>query len=198
MRRLPAASFAAKVRAVVKAESKFVFSKGASQVAQGDPFFIHVSDISQGTGASQRIGNWIQPTNLYGHVTIAGNNGATQDHNGVRVMLLQWNEDDEKNQFDGSRILQDNLSPGGPWRVTEKGVFSVLWSSFLTVVNNSDNTQFVKTLKFDVKMHKRKRVLYEGPNLRKFQIFFCAFTDSTILELFPSVETQIQLRYSDS
>ncbi len=198
MRRLPAASFAAKVRAVVKAESKFKYLKGAGQVAQGDPFFIHVSDIGQGTDASQRIGNWIQPTNLYGHITLTGNNAATQDHNGIRVLMLQWNEDDEKNQFDGTRLLQDNLTPGGPWRVTEKGVFTVLWSSYLTIVNNSDNTQFVKTLKYDIKMHKRKRVLFNANELAKFQIYFCCLTDSTSIENFPTVEAQIQLRYTDS
>ncbi len=198
MRRLPTPSFAAKVRAVVKAESKFRYIKGAGQVAQGDPFFIHVTEIAQGTDASNRIGNWIQPTNLYGHLTIAGNNEATQDHNAIRVVFLQWNEDDEKNQFDGTRLLQDNLTPGGPWRVTEKGTFTVLWSSFLTVVNNSDNTQFVKTLKFDIKMHKRKRVLYAASELRKFQIYFCMLTDSTAIENFPSIEAQIQLRFTDS
>jgi len=197
LRRMPAAKFAAQVLAVVKPESKFHFRDVADITAQGDPMVTALSVIDQGTTAQLRIGNWIQPTTLYGHITVTGDTESVIDHSSVKLCLLQWNEDEDKNPFDGSELLQDNDAPGGPWRVSEKGTFTIMWSAYLIVINDVNNSQFSKTLKFNVDMKKRPRVLFEGPNRKKNHLFFAALTNHGALNA-PRIELQSQLRYTDS
>ncbi len=197
--RMPKAVFAQQVRSVIKQESKFHFIAAQGFPIATEPMILRLSEIPQGIGASARVGNWLKPTNLYGNITITAFNNAAFPSYRVRVAILQWNEDESKDVFDGSRILEDDNSPGGPWRVSEKGQFTILWSKFCAVVNNSDNTQFVKSFPFQIKMHNKKRVLFEGAAPKKFQLFaFVACNAPIGSGEPPGVVVESQLRYTDS
>ncbi len=194
----PNKSFAAKVLAVTKSESKYRFTTASGQMTVADPVFGLCSSVLNGSLTTERIGNWIQPTNLYGHVTVTGSAEATEATFAIRLCLLQWHESDEKNQFDGLRLLEDPTEPGGPWKVSEKGVFSILWDSYIVVQNNPQNAKFSQTVEVQVKMRKRPRCLYDGQALKKDQIFYCFMSDAAGLDNFPSVAAGLQLRYTDT
>ncbi len=199
-RMAPGGNFAAKVRSVVKAESKFLYSFSALQEFRRTQAFVsNLSSINQGLGASTRIGNWIQPTVLYGHITVTGDTAAVLATSSVRVCLVQYHEDESQAAFDASILLENTLTPGGPWQVISKGKYSILWSSYFTITNDFANLAFTRTLAFNVKMHKRPRVLYATATQKKEQLFFVALTDIDVgAGAAPLVATQIQLRYSDS
>lgn len=198
--RTPSAAFAQRVRSVVKAESKYLYSFTSDEFERTAPLVFLISNVVPGTDATERVGNWIQPTALYGHITVTGTDShpAVQDtQKNVRCCLVQWNEDDSKNSFDGLRLLENTAAPGGPWRVSEKGTFTILWDKYFTIINKSDNMQFSKTVAFNVKMHKRPRVLWDGITRKKNHIYLCVMTDAVPTEL-PTAQADMQLRYTDS
>lgn len=182
----------------VKPESKFIFSHQKGDAVLNLPFVVHVSHVAPGVGVNSRVANFIQPTNLYGHIDVTGDGSCEAVTSKVRLAFVQWHEDDSKSAFDGQRLLEDQQAPGGPWNVSEKGVFTILWSSYFTVTNNLENAKLSKTLRFDIKMHKRQRVLYDASASKKHQIFFVAMTDIVGFGPFPHVDAQIQLRFTDS
>lgn len=181
-----------------KPESKFLFTHATGDAVLNIPFIIHVSHIVPGVGINARVANFVQPTNLYGHINVTGDGAASAVTSQVRLCFVQWHEDDSKSSFDGQRLLQDQQAPGGPWNVSEKGVFTILWSHYCTVTNNLENAKLSKTLRFDIKMHRRQRVLYDASASKKHQIFFCAMSDIVGFGPFPHVDAQIQLRFTDS
>ncbi len=181
-----------------KPESKFVFTHEKGEAVLNLPFVVHVSHIVPGVGVNARVANFIQPTNLYGHINVTGDGACEAITSQVRLCFVQWHEDECKSAFDGQRLLQSQVAPGGPWNVSEKGVFTILWSTYFTVTNNLENAKLSRTCKFDIKMHKRQRVLYDASASKKHQIFFCAMTDIVGFGPFPHVDAQIQLRFTDS
>lgn len=199
-RMAPGGNFAAKVRSVVKAESKFIYSATALvNVARTQAIVVSLGNVPQGVGASQRIGNWIQPTVLYGHITVNGDAASLLDTSSVRICLLQYNEDESSTAFDANILLENTLTPGGPWQVISKGKYTILWSSYFTITNNLANLAFTRTLAFNVKMQKRPRVLFAGSTQKKQQLFFVALSDVDVgAGPFPQVAAQIQMRYTDS
>ncbi len=191
-------AFAAKVLAVVKPESKFTFNIIQGDCFVNNPVSLVVSGQDEGVGASQRIGNWIQPTSLYGHVTISGMPEALRHHSSVKLCFLQFHDDSQSSAFDPNNILENNIAPGGPWKVTEKGKWSILWSKYLIVVNHVDNSQFTKTVAFNINMRNRPRCLFAEGLLKREQIFFVALSDAPGNPDEVQVLAQVQLRYSDS
>ncbi len=199
-RMAPGGNFAAKVRSVVKAESKFTYSfSSLAEFRRTQAKVLDLSGVVAGLGASTRIGNWIQPTVLYGHITVVGDTAAILPTSSVRLCLLQYHEDESAAPFDADILLENTLTPGGPWQVTSKGKYSILWSSYFTITNDFANLAFTRTLAFNVKMHKRPRILFAGATLKKEQLFFVALTDIDVgAGAAPLVAAQIQLRYTDS
>ena len=200
MRRMPPANFAAKVRSVVKAESKFHYTFTEFANFQRTAAYVQpLSIINQGIGASGRIGNWIQPTVLYGHITVQGAPSAVLNTSHNRVCLLQYNEDESLTPFDAVILLEQTLTPGGPWKVTSKGKFTILWSAYFQTTNSIDNLSYERSLPFNVKMHKRPRCLFDVNAQKKGALFFVALTDINVGGGDPpTVATAIQLRYTDA
>lgn len=201
MRRIAPANFAAKVRQVIKPESKFLFAETvAANVILNIPVVVPITNtLGQGVGASTRIGNWIQPTALYGHITLQGASAAEFPVDFIRCVIIQYNDDQAAAPFDPDVLLESATAPGGPWKVTSKGIFTVLWSSYFTITNDQANLAFTRTIPFDIKMQKRPRVLYDSATAKKGQLFFiCMSTKLVVPAPYPLCSTQIQLRYTDS
>lgn len=193
----PSPSFTRGVLAVVKPESKFFFSTHKASTSLGTPFFLFLDDMKQGTDSSGRVGNEITPTVLYGHVIVEGNHLGDDDSAGVRIVIIQWHDDQNNSPMDPDEILQETAQPGGPWKVQSKGLFSVVWSKFVSISQRRDNSQFLKTCSFDVKIRKRPNPLWNGDILKKHHYHILAFTDAGGGADFVTVNAQVQLRYTD-
>ncbi len=199
MYRTPGRAFAARVRAVVKAESKYKYLPFEADPTVTAPFVHHVSEIALGQLSTQRIGNWIQPTSVYGTVRVFGNPASEELTDGVRVGCLIWNNDNDSDAFDATNLLEFNEAPGGPFKIPEKGSFTILWTRYVQVVNNDDNAQFVKTLKVSFPMVRKPKILYDGGESKKYQIFFFALSDTPGLsETPPHIEGDLTIRFNDS
>lgn len=200
MRRMPPANFAAKVRSVVKAESKYHYTfTGFANFQRTAAYVQALSIVNQGVSATTRVGNWMQPTVIYGHVSVQGAVSALLNTSHCRLAILQYHEDESAIPFDAVIMLEQTLTPGGPWEVISKGKYSILWSAYFHITNALDNSTYERTLPFNIKMHKRPRCLYDANTQKKEQLFFVALSDIDVgAGDPPQVATQIQLRYTDS
>ncbi len=194
------ASFASRVRNVVKAEVKFRDQGFAVLPVVGGQSEILVTTIEQGAGAENRVGNWIQPMSLAGNLTIQANDaaGPAAENFGVRVGYALWKNDETNDPFTFDRIMQDGASPGGPFSVPEKDSYKILWTKYVTVNNHRQNSQFTKTMAFTINLSSLPRALYDGANIKKYQIFFFAGSDDIDGTNPPSVQVDSMLRYTDS
>ncbi len=194
------ASFASRVRKVVKAELKFRDAGFTVLPVVGGQSEILVTLLDQGAGAENRVGNWIQPISLDGYITVQGDDaaGPQQENFGVRVGYALWKNDESADPFTYDRIMQDGAAPGGPFSVPEKDSFRVLWTKYMTVNNHRQNTQFTKTFPFSINLTKLPRTLYDAANNKKYQIFFFAGSDDTVATNPPTVQVDSMLRYTDS
>ncbi len=200
------ASFAAQVRKVVAAEVKYHYLNNELEIESGAPVLSSFTSIAQGVTATQRIGNWIKPVNLHGTVVISGNPAAlgVRETWGVRVFIFVFNEDvTAAPTFAASQFMIDPARPGGPFNILRKGQFSVLWTRFVTVSNNSDNNLFTRNLTFRVNLSKAKKCLYDGPaavgDKTKFHIYFGAVSEATspVVDA-PTLTLDTMFRYTDS
>jgi len=202
-RSLGKAGFAAKVRKVVAAERKFLFTNDVFEAAGTLPGSLYLTGIAQGVGQSQRVGNWIQPTSSHGSVTVTGQVDAGGDTVwNVRVFILVFNDNSKDITNTSTRWMQDPTRPHGPFNIERKGEFSVLWTRVLTVSNNSDNTTYSQTLTWRLNLAKQKKILFDGPtssDRTKFQMFFCAVSDSPSPPAGPpTISVDSQFRFTDS
>ncbi len=203
-----AGSFAAQVRKVVAAEVKFHYVKSLIDAEISGTSIAFLSAIIQGVGQSQRIGNWIRPTSMHGTVVCKGNPEALALPTPVetylmRVTILVFNDDlAVAEPVSASNFLLDSARPGGPFNINIKGQFSVLWTRVVTVSNNTDNTQFVRTLTFRINTTKQRKCLFKGPDgddFGKFQYLFLASSEapSPVNEP-PTADIDSMFRYTDS
>ncbi len=90
-------------------------------------------------------------------------------------------------------------APAGSFSFINKGSFKVLWSRFVNVVNKEQNTQFIKTLRWNIKLGRGQKCLYDGATTqKKFQIFFFALSDGLSGVEAPQYALDSTLRYTDS
>ncbi len=112
------------------------------------------------------------------------------------------NDSLKANPVIASEFLEDPNRPGGPFRVSRKGEFSVLWTKFLFLSNHSDNVTFSKTLKWTLNLQKKSKTLFDGVGAddgTKYQYFFCAVSDSLSPVSFPpTLDVDSMFRYTDS
>ena len=195
-------AFARQVKAVVKPESKYLYTSiHRSLVELANPFVESLDDMKQGSGVSLRIGNSVSPTVIYGQMTLVGVHlgDGLHDVSAVRMVLLQYHDDQSESPFDASIVLENSATPGGPFKVTSKGRFTVVWSKFLNIVNRRDNSQFSKTCPVQVNVKKYRDPLYDAAVAKKHHYWMCVFTDAnSVGGWFVEVRQQLQLRYTDS
>ncbi len=193
-------SFARRVRRVVQAELKFQIGGFQVSPVVGAPSQVDVTNIALGQTQTTRIGNWIRPVTIHGNIVVNGDITVprTADTYGIRIGYAVWKNDESSDPFSAARIMQVAASPGGPFNILEKGAFQVLWSRFLVVVNNTDNSQVTKKLRFKINLGRIPKTLYDGANQKKYQIFFFALSDDVTGTQPVTIFVDHVFRYTDS
>ncbi len=156
------------------------------------------SNIAQGDLNTQRTGNWIQPITYHGYVTVKGNHGAAADSNGVRIMILRWKNDQEVDLALVNKVVEDPGDPFSSFKFTQKGAFTILYSRVFNVINLQTNPQFLKTYRFKIPLSRGQKVLYDGDQEKKYQLFFMAFSDALVVGDEPQLTISSTLRWTDS
>ncbi len=198
MYRAPA--FAAAVRRVVSAEQKYKVDDQLFSSSRFTGGFNIMTNVQQGVLATERIGNWLQATSTHGTVVVHGNGDALPlETYGVRVWIMVLNEDfDQIVPVNASGYLLTDTRPAGPFNILRKGEFSVLWTRYVQVSNNTDNSLFTRTLPFRLSLNKVKKSLYDGTDIKKYHLFFMTTSDAAVDANLPLVQLDYMMRYTDS
>ncbi len=158
-----------------------------------------LSNIAQGDLSTNRTGNWIQPINLHGYVTLTGTVGASVQTLQARVGIFRWMNDFDSDPPDITQIVSDPGNPSGPFSFKDKNSFKILWSRFLNLQTNADSPQFLKTLRYYIRIGRSQKALYDGGiTPKKYQLFFFALADGLAAGDEVQVSLTNTLRFTDS
>ncbi len=116
----------------------------------------------------------------------------------MRVGIVRWNNDELNDPFDVAKIMFDSTIPFGTFSIVNKNSFTVLWSRAISVVNEDQNSQFLKTLRMKVSLSGGPKALYDSVSQKKYQIFFFAMSDDLSAAEHPQVKEDLVLRFRDS
>lgn len=199
MRSRPRKSLTYRVKRIVNAELKHrVLGIGPNAITPTVGDIIDVTDpIALGDTATQRTGNWINPQNLHGTVVLQGNIAAGAASFLIRVGFVQWQNDTQFDPPSVAQIMEDPLSPFGPFNIGNKGSFKSLWSRKVLVANDQDNSKFFATLPYYLRLSRGRKVLFDGGNPKKYGIYFYVMSDSIVASN-PTFQLDFTLRYTDS
>ncbi len=189
-----------KVKRIISAELKVsTVANDFAPISVALPMVVPLTNnIAQGDTNLQRTGNWIQPITYHGYVTVRGINNATENSNGVRIMILRWKNDESVDPALVNKVVEDPADPFASFKFTQKGAFTVLYSRVFNIVNQQNNPQFLKTYRFKVPLSRGQRTLYDGATPKKYQLFFMAFSDALIVAEEPELTISSTLRWTDS
>ncbi len=200
--RNPALNYA--VRRIVSAELGFTYNhSGPVSLDQDVGDIVHLTDINIGDLQSERKGNWIQPINIHGLITVSADlGGIAQDTPLVRVGILRWKEDMSVVGVPTPPILTDFMhdisNPHGPFKFTGKGKFDIIWTRLCILSNSQENTRRQMLYPFHVNVSKKQRVYYDGTLNRKYHLFYFALSDVPGVDSPPRSQFDITVRYTDS
>ncbi len=189
-----------KVKRIISAELKVsTVANDFAPISVALPMVVPLTNnIAQGDTNLERTGNWIQPITYHGYVTVRGINNATENSNGVRIMILRWKNDESVDPALVNKVVEDSADPFASFKFTQKGAFTVLYSRVFNIVNQQNNPQFLKTYRFKVPLSRGQRTLYDGATPKKYQLFFMAFSDALIVAEEPELTISSTLRWTDS
>ncbi len=155
------------------------------------------SPISQGVLVTNRVGNWLQPVNLHGHIVLTGVNHNEADQiTEVRWGCFRWMEDDSVASPSIPDLLEDSANPDSPFKFASKGKFKILYTRVATVVNDHTNSQFTKRFRYYIKLSGGSRTMYDNATPRKNQLYFFALSDAAVGDE-PTLKITNTLRYTD-
>ncbi len=199
MRRRPMPMTVGRVKRIISAELKqSVTDFDFIDTRIGTALITHLSNIAQGDLSTDRTGNWIQPINCHGYVTLTGTVGAGVQTLQVRVGVFRWMNDQSVDPPDIGQIMNDTGNPSGPFSFRDKNSFKILWSRFVNVQTNADSPQFLKTLRYYVRLGRSQKILYDAAEFKKYQLFFFALGDGLVAGDDVQVSLVNTLRYTDS
>ncbi len=188
-----------RVKRIISAELKqLVIDFDFVPTRIGMPILTHLSPVAQGDLSTNRNGNWIQPINLHGYVTVTGTVAAAVETLQVRVGLFRWMNDQSVDPLDISQIMNDPGNPSGPFSFKDKNSFKILWSRFVNIQTNPDSPQFLKTLRYYVCLGRSQKALYDAAVFKKYQLFFFALGDGLAAGDDVQVSLTNTLRFTDS
>ena len=189
-----------RVKRIISAELKQnVTDFDFTGVRIGAPVVTLLSNIAQGDLSTNRTGNWIQPINLHGYVTMTGTIGASVETLQARVGIFRWMNDNAADPPDITQIVNDPGNPSGPFSFKDKNSFKILWSRFLNLQTNADSPQFLKTLRYYIRIGRSQKALYDGGiTPKKYQLFFFAIGDGLAAGDEVQVSLTNTLRFTDS
>ncbi len=198
-RRRPRPMTVGRVKRIISAELKqSVTDFDFVPTMIGTSLITHLSNIAQGDLSTERTGNWLQPINLHGYVTVTGTAGASEETLQVRVGLFRWLNDQSVDPPDIGQIVNDTGNPSGPFSFRDKNSFKILWSRFVNVQTNPDSPQFLKTLRYYIRLGRSQKLLYDNAEFKKYQLFFFALSDGLVVGDEVQVSLTNTLRYTDS
>lgn len=151
--------------------------------------------IAQGLAANNRIGDWVQPVNCHGHITVAGFPGAAVPTVNLKLAFLIWKED-ANIQTPTNTLMLANNNPLSPWNFQSKGMFKIIWTKTFAMSNNPDAPQFLKKLSYYIRMSRMQRMFYDGVAARKNQLYLIAYSDAQLAEE-PPLKISVTFRYTD-
>ncbi len=188
-----------RVKRIINAELKYdlVAQNLAIPNVVGD--ITHLTNIALGDTQIQRTGNWIAPQIYHGNLVVKGNSAALPGTDSflIRAGVFQWMNDA---QFDPPalvQIVQNVAAPMGPLSLLNKGSFKQLWGRTFVVMNEIDNSQYVKKFSIYLKLGSRPKTLFDGGNDKKFHYYFFIMSDSIVANT-PSYSLDSVLRFTDS
>jgi len=154
--------------------------------------------IAQGSGATQREGNWIKPVILHGYVVCKGFDAAAAPTYGMRVTLCRWNENENANPISPTELYNDPASPGSHFNIITRGQYKVLYTRFFTIVNDKQNPRFTRTLKYYIRLSGAPRITYNAALPGKFHYFLVVTSDDLSLAEHPQYQHDGVFRFTDS
>ncbi len=197
-RRVPRPMTVTKVRKIIGAELKHTTQNLSDDIPAAMGRIENIStDIIIGDLAQNRNGNWIQPIVYHGHIQINGFPAGTDPISLVRLAVFRWREDFSTAPPTALDLLESTNDVFGPFKYASRGKFDILWSRALSLVNNSDNSQFNKQFRFYIKLGRGQKCVYDNNTPAKYQLFFFLFTLSAIGEE-PAYQLNSTLRFTDS
>ncbi len=158
----------------------------------------NITNIAQGDTNLTRTGNWIQPITIHGYVVLRGIDGSATPTNNIRVGIIRWMNDASIDVPTIGKIMFDSAAPNGPFSIVNKGSFKVLWSRTMTITNDMQNPQFQRQLRFYVRTGRGSRTLYAGGTLKRFQLYFFAFSNDVAGLSVPQYMLDLTFRFTDS
>jgi len=174
-------------------ETKFFDIVSNATGVPGSGTVVQLNPIVQGINESQRIGSAIKPISLRGKFGVVG----VDNVNAVRILIVQWNDDDAIFGPTLARIFQDPIN--SPWLGTLNennmtgGMFTVKYDRLFTTSLNGQNA-------FSVNFHTKKlrKVDYLGSATTGYgNLYLIAVSDSAIAG-HPTLAYQMRLSYTDS
>ncbi len=189
-----------KVKRIISAELKVsTVANDFLPISVALPMTVQLTGgIGQGDTNLQRQGNWIQPVTYHGYVIIRGQNNSPELTNGVRIMILRWKNDDSVDPALVNKVVEDPADPFSSFKFTQKGAFTILYSRVFNIVHADQNPQFLKTYRFKIPLSRGQKVLYDGADSKKYQLFFMAFSDALSAGAEPELAISSTLRWTDS
>ncbi len=186
-----------KVKRIIDAEMKFRdLSVGPVDMPIVGGAIFHLSNIAQGDTNTQRNGNWIKPVSFMGTITVSGNPASGDLVSKYRVGVMYWKENQDVDPAAIAKIFQDVGDPHQQFNIQNKGQYKILWNRTGQVVNNTDNSQFVKLHRFYVR--PPMKVLYDDDTFKKNHLFIFGLSDVDIANGPPQLVFSIRIRYTDS
>ncbi len=152
--------------------------------------------IGQGDLFTQRNGNWIKPTSMYGTFAIAGNAGNANLLSEYRMYVVCWKEDESVNAATPDKIVTDVTDPFQGYNIPNKGQFQILYTKTGVISNDVDNAMNIHIHKFSIKSNKLSKVLYSGAGVKNNQIFIGAFSSEAADA--PLWRFTTRIRFTDS
>lgn len=188
-----------RVKRIIDAELKIsLVNNDFVDIFVGTTSIVQLSSIAQGDTNLTRTGNWIKPITTHGYIVVKGFPGAVAASYGIRVGIVRWNNDQSVDPVSVLKLMFDAAIPAGSFSFVNKGAFKVVWTRYVSVVNNTDNSQFLKTLKYYIRLSSAPKCLYNGATNKKFQYFVFAMSDDLSAAEHPSYQIDNTFRFTDS
>lgn len=164
---------------------------------------IDLTDTTQGTlDDAERIGdkiNWVSMVQR--GIIIAGD---LAPWNTVRIMVVQWKEDDQSDPVTFAKVLQSTSYPWmSAYNHDEGFKFSVLYDRVFTNLSDSTNGQGVRAIKYSFRLRPTgrftaKTIKYKGASsYGKGKLYLMLISDSYSL-LDPVVNYYNRVTYTDA
>lgn len=159
------------------------YSSGVSYIGTT----INITNIPQGDGDNQRIGDVIQFDKLQVNLEVE----AIDPFNVVRVMVLQWYPNEGVDTCEVNKVLQSvNILAMPNWH--RRSDYRILYDTLL----KADSDDPITTKRFIIKSKIRKIMFNEGVNVGHGQLFMLLISDSSTLN-HPVVTYHKRLTYYD-